>query len=71
MPAMYYAYVFFPVYFWNQVVRNKQSLVAGFQLAASHGAGKFAFWLLAIIIVLEALVRIFFPCLEWTLRVAY
>lgn len=56
MPAMYYAYVFFPVYFWNQVARNKQSLMTGLRLAVSRGAGRFVFWLIAIFIVLEALV---------------
>ncbi|KAG0164960.1 Glycosyl phosphatidyl inositol anchor synthesis [Apophysomyces sp. BC1034] len=60
MPTLYHAYIFFPVLFWNQVVRNKESLVAAFQLAGGLGMKELVLSVLAVLLSLEALVYSFF-----------
>ncbi|KAL0083736.1 MCD4/FSR2/SSU21/ZRG16 [Phycomyces blakesleeanus] len=37
MPTMYYAYVFFPVYFWRQVLQNKDIFAAILSSASREG----------------------------------
>ncbi|KAI8142471.1 Phosphatidylinositolglycan class N-domain-containing protein [Fennellomyces sp. T-0311] len=60
MPIMYYAYIFFPVYFWNQVIRHRSTLVAGFRLAVSNGYGMLVLEFAAFMVAMEALVYSFF-----------
>ena len=56
MPLMYYAYSVFPVYFWNQIMRHRNTLTAGLQLAIRSGWGMFILGFIAFILVMEALV---------------
>ncbi|KAI9323207.1 Phosphatidylinositolglycan class N-domain-containing protein [Dichotomocladium elegans] len=60
MPTIYYAYIFFPVYFWSQVVRNNGTLVAGFRVAAKGGVTKVIVSSIVILSVLEAFTYSFF-----------
>lgn len=56
MPSIYYAYITFPIFFWNRAIHNKSTLTIGLRLAANAGITKFVFTGAAIIAVLEALV---------------
>ncbi|KAF7728109.1 Glycosyl phosphatidyl inositol anchor synthesis [Apophysomyces ossiformis] len=60
MRPLYHAYIFFPVLFWNQVVRNKESLTAAARLAGGQKLKTLIFTILAILLSLEALVYSFF-----------
>ncbi|KAI7886618.1 PigN-domain-containing protein [Lichtheimia hyalospora FSU 10163] len=60
MPSIYYAYIAFPIFFWNQAIHNKSTLTIGLRLAANAGIAKFIFTGAAVIAVLEALVYSFF-----------
>lgn len=56
MPSIYYAYITFPIFFWNRAIHNKSTLIIGLRLAANAGITKFVFTCAAVIVVLEALV---------------
>lgn len=56
MPSVYYAYIAFPIFFWNRAIHNKNTLNIGLRLAAKAGITKFVFTCAAIVAVLEALV---------------
>ena len=56
MPSIYYAYITFPIFFWNQAIHNKSTLHIGLRLAANAGITKFIFTGAAVMAVLEALV---------------
>ncbi|KAI9491076.1 Phosphatidylinositolglycan class N-domain-containing protein [Zychaea mexicana] len=60
MPPMYYAYSLFPVYFWNQILRHRNTLVAGLQLVSRNGWAVFILGVTAFILIMEALVYSFF-----------
>lgn len=60
MPKMYYAYVLFPVYFWNQVFRNYRSLSEALRLGLKNGFVKSVTVLFVALLFLEALVLSFF-----------
>jgi phosphatidylinositol glycan class N len=60
MPKMYYAYVFFPVYFWNHILRNYRSLLEALRLSLANGFARFTIIGLASVFFLEALVRILY-----------
>lgn len=57
MPNMYYAYIFFPVYFWNQILRNYSTLAEGLYLSLQKGIVRFIFVIAIALLFLEALVR--------------
>lgn len=57
MPNMYYAYVFFPIYFWNQILRNYSTLAEGLYLSLKNGFVRFISVLIVALLFLEALVR--------------
>lgn len=56
MPIMYHAYVLFPVYFWNQIIRNYRSLFEALGLCLQGGVSRFLVILAASLLFLEALV---------------
>lgn len=56
MPIMYHAYVVFPVYFWNQIVRNYRSLFEALGLCLQGGVSRFFIVLAGSLLFLEALV---------------
>lgn len=58
MPLMYHAYVFFPVYFWNQILRNYRSLFEALNVGLRHGIARFFIILTGSLLFLEALVSI-------------
>jgi phosphatidylinositol glycan class N len=58
MPLMYHAYVFFPVYFWNQIIRNYRSLFEALNLGLRGGIARFFIILAGSLLFLEALVCI-------------
>ncbi|KAI8639449.1 Phosphatidylinositolglycan class N-domain-containing protein [Parasitella parasitica] len=60
MPKLYYAYVLFPVYFWNQILRNYRSLSGALRLGIKNGLVKSATAVIAALLFLEALVFSFF-----------
>ncbi|KAL9542159.1 hypothetical protein MBANPS3_008753 [Mucor bainieri] len=60
MPKMYYAYVLFPVYFWNQILRNYRSLSEALRLGIQNGIVKSVAVVIAALVFLEALVFSFF-----------
>ncbi|CAO0798155.1 unnamed protein product [Mucor circinelloides] len=60
MPSMYYAYVLFPVYFWNQILRNYRSLSEALRLGIQNGIVKSVAVVIAALVFLEALVFSFF-----------
>ncbi|KAI7897008.1 Phosphatidylinositolglycan class N-domain-containing protein [Mucor mucedo] len=60
MPSMYYAYVFFPVFFWNRIVHNYRSLKQALNLCLRGGVGRFMVILISSLLFLEALVCSFF-----------
>ncbi|KAI7850090.1 Phosphatidylinositolglycan class N-domain-containing protein [Circinella umbellata] len=60
MPLMYYAYSVFPVYFWNQIMRHRNTLTAGLQLSIQRGWSMFILGFIAFILIMEALVYSFF-----------
>ncbi|CEP18123.1 hypothetical protein [Parasitella parasitica] len=60
MPKMYYAYVLFPVYFWNQILRNYRSLSGALHLGVKIGIVRFFVAVVAALLFLEALVFSFF-----------
>jgi phosphatidylinositol glycan class N len=57
MPKMYYAYVLFPVYFWNHILRNYRSLFEALRLSLASGFARFSVIIIASVLFLEALVR--------------
>lgn len=57
MPRMYYAYVLFPVYFWNHILRNYRSLFEALRLSLASGIVRFTVITIASILFLQALVR--------------
>ncbi|KAI9475586.1 MAG: Phosphatidylinositolglycan class N-domain-containing protein [Benjaminiella poitrasii] len=60
MPKMYYAYVFFPVFFWNRVFSNCRVLLEALRLSLKNGFVRFAFIIISSLLFLEALVYSFF-----------
>jgi phosphatidylinositol glycan class N len=56
MPALYYAYVFFPVFFWDQVAQNVGTLKLSGALILSHGYCKPLLAVTGTLLALEALV---------------
>lgn len=56
MPRMYYAYVLFPVYFWNNILRNYRSLFEALNLILRGGISRFVVILAGSLLFLEALV---------------
>jgi hypothetical protein len=58
MPPMYYAYAFFPVYFWRDVLIRRDILIKALQsgLQSSGGTGSVVFLVVSVLIGLEALV---------------
>ncbi|KAG1463615.1 hypothetical protein G6F56_005244 [Rhizopus delemar] len=60
MPSMYYAYTFFPVFFWNQILRNYRTLIGILRLCIQKGIFKSLMTAMVVILFLEALVLSFF-----------
>ncbi|KAI8885056.1 PigN-domain-containing protein [Backusella circina FSU 941] len=60
MPKMYYAYVFFPIYFWNHICRNYGVLLHALRLSLQNGKMKLFLSFAGAILGLEALVASFF-----------
>ncbi|KAG0795482.1 hypothetical protein G6F62_000083 [Rhizopus arrhizus] len=60
MPAMYYAYIFFPIFFWNQILRNYRTLIDALRLYMRNGIIKSSMTTVAFLLFLEALVFSFF-----------
>ncbi|KAI8339508.1 Phosphatidylinositolglycan class N-domain-containing protein [Chlamydoabsidia padenii] len=60
MPTLYYAYVFFPVFFWNQVAQNIGTLQSSSAFILGHGYNKALFAIVGTLLILEALVYSFF-----------
>ncbi|OZJ04522.1 hypothetical protein BZG36_02247 [Bifiguratus adelaidae] len=61
MPYMYYAYVIFPVYFWSEVLRRRQTLVSVLKLSTtSNGIIKTGIPVIGTIIGMEMMVVSFF-----------
>jgi phosphatidylinositol glycan class N len=60
MPKMYYAYVLFPVYFWNQIFRNYRSLSGALRIGIQNGIARSVVLIIAALLFLEALVFSFF-----------
>jgi hypothetical protein len=58
MPPMYYAYAFFPVYFWRDVVIRHDTLVKALKAGLRSDGGIFSILMLAIgmLLGLETLV---------------
>ena len=56
MPLMYYAYVFFPVYFWNQVFKNCHFILETLQSCFDHGVTRSVGFAALAVAFLEALV---------------
>lgn len=58
MPAMYYAYAFFPVYFWRDILLRRETLIKALQqgLRSSGGTLSIAMMAVGILAGLEALV---------------
>lgn len=57
MPIMYYAYIFFPVLFWNQVLRNAGYLQHAASKVAEFGIFRSLAYAAVLLIFLESLVR--------------
>ncbi|KAI8379184.1 Phosphatidylinositolglycan class N-domain-containing protein [Radiomyces spectabilis] len=60
MPLIYHAYVLFPVFFWNQVLRNRASLVNALGSVRHFGAQKLGLLIFGTLFCMEALVYSFF-----------
>ncbi|ORZ24376.1 Phosphatidylinositolglycan class N-domain-containing protein [Absidia repens] len=60
MPSLYYAYLFFPVFFWNQVIQNIGTLRSACTLILAQGVSKPFVIVTGTLLVLEALVYSFF-----------
>ncbi|CAO3599670.1 unnamed protein product [Absidia cylindrospora] len=60
MPSLYYAYLFFPVFFWNQVIQNIGTLQSSCTLILNQGVSKPFAIVIGTLLVLEALVYSFF-----------
>ncbi|GAA5795205.1 hypothetical protein HPULCUR_000559 [Helicostylum pulchrum] len=60
MPTMYYAYVFFPVFFWNRIIHNYRYLIEALNLCLRGGAANFFVTLTASLLFLQALVCSYF-----------
>lgn len=58
MPPMYYAYAFFPVYFWRDVLLRRDVLIRALQggLRSNGGTGNIVLMVISILAGLEALV---------------
>lgn len=56
MPVMYYAYIFFPIFFWNQILRNYRTLIDALRLYMRNGIIKSSMTTVAFLLFLEALV---------------
>jgi phosphatidylinositol glycan class N len=56
MPKMYYAYVFFPIFFWNHICRNYAVLLHALRLSLQNGKVKLFLGLAGTFLCLEALV---------------
>ncbi|KAI9251060.1 alkaline-phosphatase-like protein [Sporodiniella umbellata] len=57
MPFTYHAYTFFPVFFWNQVLRNYRTLVEMLRLFVQKGLLKTLITVAVVITLLETLVN--------------
>ncbi|KAI8360779.1 Phosphatidylinositolglycan class N-domain-containing protein [Blakeslea trispora] len=60
MPFMYYAYVFFPIFFWNQILQNYHFILETLQSCLSHGIVRSIAFVALALAFLEALVYSFF-----------
>ncbi|KAI7873011.1 phosphatidylinositolglycan class N [Spinellus fusiger] len=60
MPGMYYVYVFFPVYFWRQILQNTSIFVAFLNTISRHGWSRPLWNCVGSLLVLEALVCSYF-----------
>ncbi|KAI8099624.1 Phosphatidylinositolglycan class N-domain-containing protein [Halteromyces radiatus] len=60
MPSLYYAYVFFPVFFWNQIIQNVGTLRISGDLVLKQGYFKPVMTVMSTLLILEALVYSFF-----------
>ncbi|CEG64614.1 hypothetical protein RMATCC62417_01554 [Rhizopus microsporus] len=60
MPKMYYLYVFFPIFFWNQVLRYYRSLIGALRLCLRSGITKLLMIAIGSLLFLEALVGSYF-----------
>lgn len=69
MPKMYYLYVFFPIFFWNQILRNYRSLIGALRLCLRSGITKSLMIAIGFLLFLEALVS--YSCLPWIYRLHY
>lgn len=60
MPTMYYAYVFFPVFFWNRIIHNYRYLIEALNLCLRGGVANFFITITASLLFLQALVCSYF-----------
>ncbi|KAI9303299.1 GPI ethanolamine phosphate transferase 1 [Cunninghamella echinulata] len=60
MPTKYYIYIFFPVFFWNQIIQNIGTLTSSLNIITQNGYLKPIMVVIGTIGVLEALVYSFF-----------
>lgn len=67
MPALYYAYVFFPVFFWDQVAQNVGTLKLSGALILSHGYCKPLLAGAGTLLALEALVSLAYETIQLTI----
>jgi phosphatidylinositol glycan class N len=59
-PALYYAYVAFPIFFWSRVVIDRRELISAIAKATqNHGWGKTIGSVLGYIVALEILVSVY------------
>jgi phosphatidylinositol glycan class N len=58
MPAMYYAYAFFPVYFWRDILLRRETLIKALQQRLRSRGGTLSVVIMAVGILagLETLV---------------
>ncbi|KAI7897566.1 alkaline-phosphatase-like protein [Cokeromyces recurvatus] len=56
MPKMYYAYVFFSIFFWNRVFTNCRVLFEALRLSLKNGYMRFVLIVISTLLFLEALV---------------
>ncbi|KAI8987037.1 alkaline-phosphatase-like protein [Pilobolus umbonatus] len=56
MPATYYAYVFFPIYFWNHIICNCPVIFEALRISLKGGVGKFLLIAGGSLLVIETLV---------------
>jgi len=71
MPAMYYAYAFFPVYFWRDILLRRETLIKAAQqgLGSSDGPLSIVLLVIGILAGLETLVYSYFH--RETLSIAF